>query len=50
MLFSMFPSYQPVIGQNINYSSLVLEGWVIAGTLYYLIYQRKVYVGPAVLV
>ncbi|KXT01296.1 hypothetical protein AC578_2709 [Pseudocercospora eumusae] len=46
MLFSMFPSYQPVNAQNMNYASLVLGGWIIGGGMYYLIYQRKVYQGP----
>lgn len=47
--FSMFPSYQPVTAQNMNYASLVLGGWFIIGAVYYLLHQRKSYEGPVVL-
>ena len=49
MVFSMFPSYQPVTAQNMNYSSLVLGGWTIGGLVYYSFFQRKTFQGPIVL-
>lgn len=48
MLFSMFPSYQPVNAQNMNYSSLVLGAWCIFGAAYYLVRQRGKFEGPAI--
>jgi amino acid transporter len=47
MLFSMFPSYQPVTPANMNYSSVVMGGWVVLGAVYYLVFQRKSYEGPS---
>jgi len=47
MLFSMFPSYQPVIPSNMNYSSCVMGGWVVVGAAYYIAWQRKSYQGPS---
>lgn len=49
MLFSMFPSYQPVTAENMNYSSLVLGGWIIGGSIYYIVCQRNVFEGPVML-
>lgn len=46
MLFSMFPSVQPVSAQNMNYSSVVMGGWVVIGAGYYVVCQRKSYKGP----
>ena len=47
MLFSMFPSYQPVTPANMNYSSVVMGGWVVLGAVYYVVFQRKSYEGPS---
>ena len=47
MLFSMFPSYQPVTPANMNYSSVVMGGWVVLGALYYVLFQHKSYQGPS---
>jgi choline transport protein len=47
MLFSTFPSYQPVTPENMNYSSVVMGGWVILGAIYYVVFQRKSYKGPS---
>jgi choline transport protein len=47
MLFSMFPSYQPVTPANMNYSSVVMGGWVVLGAVYYVLFQRKSYEGPS---
>lgn len=49
MLFSMFPNYQPVNAQNMNYSSVVLGGWIVGGALYYFLHQRNVYEGPLIM-
>ncbi|KAI5364012.1 putative amino acid/polyamine transporter I [Septoria linicola] len=49
MIFSMFPSYQPVTPENMNYASLVLGGWTIAGAMYYFFCQRGKFKGPIVL-
>ncbi|KAG9769434.1 Choline transport protein [Exophiala dermatitidis] len=48
MVFSTFPSYEPVTPQNMNYSIVVLVGWVAAGAVYYFFRGRKVYTGPVV--
>lgn len=47
MIFSMFPSYQPVTPQNMNYSSVVMGGWVMLGAVYYIVFQRRSYKGPS---
>ena len=47
MLFSMFPSFQPVTPANMNYSSVVMGGWVVLGAVYYVLFQRKSYEGPS---
>lgn len=47
MVFSMFPSYQPVTPSNMNYSSCVMGVWVVLGAVYYLVFQRKSYQGPS---
>ncbi|PPJ60911.1 hypothetical protein CBER1_06226 [Cercospora berteroae] len=46
MLFSMFPSVQPVNAQNMNYASLVLGGWTILGAIYYYLFHRQTFQGP----
>lgn len=46
MIFSTFPSFQPVTAQNMNYSTVVLAGWVTGGAVYYFLVARKVYRGP----
>jgi choline transport protein len=46
MVFSTFPNFQPVTAQNMNYSTVVLAGWVGGGAIYYFIRARKVYSGP----
>lgn len=46
ILFSMFPSYQPVNSTNMNYASVVMGAWVFIGAIYYFFYQRHTYNGP----
>lgn len=48
MIFSTFPSFQPVTAQNMNYSTVVLAGWVAGGAVYYFLVAKKVYNGPVV--
>ncbi|KAL0930521.1 amino acid transporter [Colletotrichum truncatum] len=37
IIFSMFPSMQPVTSQNMNYSSVVMAGWLAFGLGYYFL-------------
>lgn len=46
ILFSVFPSAQPVTPQNMNYAIVVFFGWTLFGGVYYSICKRKVYDGP----
>ena len=48
MIFSTFPNFQPVTPQNMNYSTVVLAGWVLGGALYYFLRASRVYTGPVV--
>lgn len=47
MIFSMFPSFQPVTAANMNYSSVVMTGWVVCGAGYYYVFQHGIYQGPS---
>jgi choline transport protein len=46
MIFSTFPNFEPVNAQNMNYSTVVLGGWLFFGALYYFLSGRKQYSGP----
>ncbi|KAF4925178.1 Choline transport protein [Colletotrichum viniferum] len=35
IIFSTFPSAQPVMTQNMNYSTVVMAGWLVSGLCYY---------------
>ena len=48
MFFSTWPNFYPVTAQNMNYSIVVLAGWVAIGAVYYVVHGRHVYEGPAV--
>ncbi|KIX94978.1 uncharacterized protein Z520_09288 [Fonsecaea multimorphosa CBS 102226] len=48
MIFSTFPNFQPVTAQNMNYSTVVLAGWVGGGAVYYFLKARNVYTGPVI--
>jgi len=48
MVFSTFPSVQPVTPQNMNYAVIVMGGWLAIGTVYFFVFGRKKYVGPIV--
>ena len=46
MFFSTWPNFYPVTPETMNYSIVVLVGWVVVGGLYYAIWGRKTYEGP----
>jgi choline transport protein len=46
MVFSTFPSYEPVTAQNMNYSIVVMGGWLFIGIVYFAVWGRKAYSGP----
>jgi choline transport protein len=48
MIFSMFPSVEPVTPQNMNYAVVVMGGWLTLGTVYFFLFGRKKYVGPII--
>lgn len=43
---STFPNFEPVTAVNMNYSTVVLGGWMVFGGIYYLGFGRKRYRGP----
>jgi choline transport protein len=47
MMFSTFPSFEPVTAQNMNYSTVVMGGWLFSGAVYYFLFGRKRYEGPS---
>ncbi|SMQ49321.1 unnamed protein product [Zymoseptoria tritici ST99CH_1A5] len=46
ILFSM-PATLPVTAVSMNYSSVVFVGFFVLSTIYYVVWARKVYEGPA---
>ncbi|UPK95745.1 hypothetical protein LCI18_006680 [Fusarium solani-melongenae] len=40
IIFSVFPTSMPVIPQSMNYSIVVMTGWVLFGIVYYIFYGR----------
>lgn len=46
MFFSTWPSFYPVTEVNMNYSTVVLGGWILFGAAYFLVAGRKRYSGP----
>lgn len=50
MMFSTFPSVQPVTPQNMNYAIVVMGGWLALGTVYFFFSGRKKYVGPSIII
>ena len=47
-VFSTFPGVQPVTEKNMNYSSLVMSGWLVFGAVFFFFFGRRSYVGPNV--
>lgn len=48
MIFSTFPNYEPVTPENMNYSIVVMGGWMVLGALYFVIWGRHSYSGPVI--
>ncbi|KAK1528160.1 amino acid permease [Colletotrichum paranaense] len=48
IIFSTFPSAMPVTPQNMNYSIVVMAGWLTFGVVYYILFGRKKFEVPAV--
>lgn len=48
IIFSTFPTAVPVTPQNMNYSIVVLAGWLLWGVLYYAFSGRHKYDVPVV--
>ncbi|ETS87878.1 hypothetical protein PFICI_01706 [Pestalotiopsis fici W106-1] len=48
MVFSTFPGTMPVTPENMNYSSVVMVGWLVFGFIYYLVRGKNKYEVPHV--
>ncbi|KAF4962587.1 hypothetical protein FSARC_9365 [Fusarium sarcochroum] len=48
VVFSTFPTTMPVTPQSMNYSIVVMAGWLLAGVLYYIFRGRYKYEVPNV--
>jgi amino acid transporter len=48
IIFSTFPTVMPVTAQNMNYSTVVMVGWVVLGGIYYVMLGRKKFEVPVV--
>ncbi|GKT46588.1 choline transport protein [Colletotrichum spaethianum] len=48
IIFSTFPSAMPVTPQNMNYSIVVMAGWLLFGVFYYLSFGKKKFEVPSV--
>ncbi|KAJ4298038.1 hypothetical protein N0V90_005937 [Kalmusia sp. IMI 367209] len=48
MVFSTFPGVMPVTPQNMNYSSVVMVGWMAIGYVFYAVKGRKEFEVPVV--
>ncbi|KAI8933078.1 hypothetical protein NX059_009723 [Plenodomus lindquistii] len=48
MVFSTFPTFMPVTPQNMNYSTVVMVGWVVVGAIYYVVRGRHKFEVPVV--
>ncbi|TGO35062.1 hypothetical protein BHYA_0172g00250 [Botrytis hyacinthi] len=46
IVFCTFPSVQPVTAQNMNYSVVVMGGWLFFGAIFYFCFGRREYNGP----
>ena len=47
MIFSTFPNYEPVNAQNMNYSIVVMSGWLMFRGVYYYTGGNHRYVEPS---
>ena len=48
IVFSTFPSVQPVTAKNMNYSVAVMGGWLAFGAMFFVLFGRRHYNGPTV--
>ena len=48
IVFSTFPTVVPVTAQNMNYSTVVMVGWVVLGGGYYFWAGRRKFEVPVV--
>ncbi|GKT86406.1 choline transport protein (amino acid permease) [Colletotrichum tofieldiae] len=48
IIFSTFPSAMPVTPQTMNYSVVVMAGWLFFGVVYYLSFGKKKFKVPSV--
>jgi choline transport protein len=48
IIFSTFPTSMPVTAQNMNYSTVVMGGWVVLGGIYYVLLGRNKFEVPVV--
>lgn len=48
MIFSTFPNFYPVNAMNMNYSTVVLGGWVLVGAGFWFAYSKRKYDGPLI--
>jgi choline transport protein len=48
IIFSTFPTMMPVSAQTMNYSIVVLSGWIVFGVVYYFTYGRSKYEVPVI--
>ncbi|KAF3045969.1 hypothetical protein E8E12_009361 [Didymella heteroderae] len=48
IVFSTFPTFMPVTPQNMNYSIVVMVGWLVLGGIYYMVLGRKKFEVPVV--
>ncbi|KAH7123042.1 amino acid permease [Dactylonectria macrodidyma] len=48
IIFSTFPSAMPVTPQNMNYSIVVIAGWLVFGVVYYLGFAKTKFEVPMV--
>lgn len=46
IVFMLFPPYQPVNAQNMNYASLIFGAVMLLSVALWFIYGRKIYYGP----
>lgn len=48
VIFSAFPTSLPVTAENANYSPVVMAGWLLFGSIYYVLYGRQKFDVPVV--
>ena len=46
IVFMVFPPYQPVRAENMNYASVIFGAAILGSTVLWFVYGRKTYWGP----